>query len=115
MLAVVVPDASASAFRRPSLLGDARHSAAAETHGFLLGRSSFPFKMSSAVSTTDAGRPALAAGLYVVLNENHLSTPTEGPLGDVLQAETSETGSNDKNKNPPPRRREKHDKKRKNT
>ncbi len=36
-------------------------------------------KMSSAVSTIDAGRPALAVGLYVVLNENHLSTPTEGP------------------------------------
>jgi hypothetical protein len=32
----------------------------------------FLFKMSNAVSTT-------AAGLYVVLNGGHLSTPTKGP------------------------------------
>jgi hypothetical protein len=55
--------ASASAFKRPNLLNAA--------HGFLPGRSSFLFKMSSAVSTTDAG-------LYVVLGD-HLSTPTKGP------------------------------------
>jgi hypothetical protein len=35
MLAVVVPAASANAFRRPSLFNDASHKAAAETHGFL--------------------------------------------------------------------------------
>jgi len=35
--------------------------------------------MSSAISTTDASRPALAAGLYVVLYGDHLSITTEGP------------------------------------
>jgi hypothetical protein len=73
MLAVVVPAASASRVKRPSLFNDAsQRTAAAHTHGFLPGRSSFLFKMSNAVSTTDAG-------LYAVLNGGHLSTPTEGP------------------------------------
>jgi hypothetical protein len=71
--------------------------------------------MSSAVSTTDAGRPALAAGLYVVLNGDHLSIPHRRPQVDGLQAEASEAGSYDKNKNPPPRRREKYDKNEENT
>jgi hypothetical protein len=61
--------------------------------------------MSSAVSTTDAGRSALAAGLYVVLWRPPLH-PHRRPPGDVLQAEA---GSYDKNKTR--RRREKHDKK----
>ncbi len=109
MLTGVAPAASASAFKRLNLLNDASYNAAAaHTYGFLPGRSSFLSKMSSAVSTTDAG-------LYVVLNRDHLSTPTEGPQVDGLQAAASEVGSYDKNKNPPPRRREKHDKKRKNT
>ncbi len=57
-LAVVVPAASANAFKRLNLLNDAsQRAAAAHNHGFLLGRSSFLSKMSSAVSTTDAGRP----------------------------------------------------------
>jgi hypothetical protein len=80
MLTGVVPAVSASAFKRPSLLNDASHKAAAETHGFLPAKTRlFLSKMSSAVSTTDAGKPALAAGLYVVLNGDHLSIPTEGP------------------------------------
>ncbi len=80
MLTGVAPAASASAFKRLNLLNDASYNAAAaHTYGFLPGRSSFLSKMSSAVSTTDAGWPALTAGLYVVLNEDHLPIPTEGP------------------------------------
>jgi hypothetical protein len=63
MLTVFAPAASASAFKRLNLLNAA--------HGFLPGRSSFLFKMSNAVSTTDAG-------LYVVLG-GHLSTPPKAP------------------------------------
>jgi hypothetical protein len=63
----VVPAASASCVRRPSLLNDASlNAAAAQTHGFLPAKSLlFLSKMSSADLTTGAGRPA--AGLYVVL------------------------------------------------
>jgi hypothetical protein len=57
--------ASASLAKSPSLPN-------AATRGFLPDRRRmFLFKMSSAVSTTDAG-------LYVVLGD-HLSTPTKGP------------------------------------
>jgi hypothetical protein len=78
MPTVVVPDASANAFKRLSLLNDVSHRAAAR--GFYL----FLFKTSSAVLTT-------AAVLYVVLYGD-LSTPPKDPR-DVLQA-----GSYDKTK-----------------
>jgi hypothetical protein len=63
MLAVVVPAASASAFKRPSFFNDASHrAAAAETHGFLPNKTRlFLFKMSSAALTTAAGRLTLDA------------------------------------------------------
>jgi hypothetical protein len=65
MLAVVVPAASASRVKRPNLLNDASH----KPVGFYL----FFFKMSNAVSTTDAG-------LYVVPDGGLPSLiPNEGP------------------------------------
>jgi hypothetical protein len=58
MLTVVMPDASASCAKRLNLLNDAgQRAAAARTYGFLSGRSSFLFKMSSAISITDADKP----------------------------------------------------------
>jgi hypothetical protein len=78
MPTVVVPAASASRIRRPSLFKDASHKPPV---GFYL----FLFKTSSVLLTTDAG-------LYVVLNGD-LSTPPKAS-GDVLQA-----GRYDKNKN----------------
>ena len=65
MLTVVVPAASASAFRRPSLLNDASQRAAAETHGFLPNKTLlFLSKSSTAALTTGAGRPTLAARVF---------------------------------------------------
>ncbi len=65
MLAVVAPAASASAFRSPSLLNDASHNAAAETHGFLPNRSLLFFSRSSTADLTiDAGRSTLAASVF---------------------------------------------------
>ncbi len=63
MLAVVMPAASASAFRRPNLLNDASHrAAAAQTQGFLPAKTLLFFSRSStAALTTEAGRPTLAA------------------------------------------------------
>ncbi len=56
--------ASANIVKSPSLLNDAGHSAA-YTHGFLLGRSLlFLSKISSVVSTKDAGRLAAAERLH---------------------------------------------------
>jgi hypothetical protein len=94
MLAVVVLASSASRVKRPSLLNDASHNAAAALR---------VFARQKLLPLQDVKHRA--AGLYVVLNEDHLSTPTKGPQIDGLQA-----GGYDKNKNPPPRRREKHDK-----
>ena len=66
MLAVVVPDASASFFRSPSLLNDASHSAAAaETYRFLPDRTLlFRSRSSTADLTTGAGRLTLAASVF---------------------------------------------------
>jgi hypothetical protein len=103
MLAVVVLASSASRVKRPSLLNDASHNAAAALRVFA--RQKLLPLQDVKHSLDYRHRQALAAGLYVVLNEDHLSTPTKGPQIDGLQA-----GGYDKNKNPPPRRREKHDK-----
>ena len=63
MLTVVVPAASASAFKRPSFLNDASHkAAAAETHGFLPAKTLLFFsRISTAALTIDAGRLTLDA------------------------------------------------------
>jgi len=63
MLAVVVPDASASAFKRPSFFNDASHrAAAAQTHGFLPAKTRlFLSKISTAALTMGAGRLTLDA------------------------------------------------------
>jgi hypothetical protein len=103
MLAVVVLASSASHVKRSSLLSDASHNAAAALRVFARQKL---LPLQDVKRNLDyRRRQALAAGLYVVLNRDHLSILTEGPQRDVLQA-----GSYDKNKNPPPRRREKHDK-----
>jgi hypothetical protein len=58
--------ASANIVKSPSLLDDAGHSAA-YAHGFLLGRSLlFLSKISSAVSTKNASRSAIAERLYIL-------------------------------------------------
>ena len=65
MLTVVVPAASASAFKRPSFLNDVSHrAAAAETHGFLPNKTRlFLSRSSTADLTTAAGRLTLAASV----------------------------------------------------
>ena len=66
MLGAVTSATSANIVKSPSLLNDAGHSAA-HTHGFLLGRSLlFLSKISSAVSTKDASRSAIAERLYIL-------------------------------------------------
>ena len=66
MLTVVVPAASASAFKRPSFFNDAsQRAAAAETHGFLPAKTLlFLSKSSTAALTTAAGRLTLAAYVF---------------------------------------------------
>jgi hypothetical protein len=74
-----VPAASVSLFRKPNFFNDVCRSAAA--HGFLPAkRRLFLSKISNTDLTIDANRPALAAGLYVVLNGDLSSLITnEGP------------------------------------
>jgi hypothetical protein len=69
-LAVVVPAASASAFKSPSLLNDASHKAAAETHGYLT-RQKPPVPLQNIYRRLDYGRRQVNSSrqrLHVVLD-----------------------------------------------
>jgi hypothetical protein len=64
ILAGVVPDASVSLLKSPSLFNDASRNAAAHTHGFFPARSLlFLSRISTADLTIDAGRSTLAANV----------------------------------------------------